>query len=102
MIKRDLEIYRDYYEKDEFRKSSNTKDDDDRPSFNNISIQVLDALRNCDGYCPYCHREVEFLEYQQFYTGMCPTAASFDHIIPGMTTFNGDTKLQVTCQQCNQ
>ncbi|CAO3616880.1 unnamed protein product [Cunninghamella echinulata] len=37
------------------------------------------------------------MKYQEIYTEKCPTAASFDHVYPGMATYNNDSKLQVTC-----
>ncbi|KAI9309543.1 hypothetical protein BJ944DRAFT_100788 [Cunninghamella echinulata] len=99
MIERDFKIIEDYYANDDERKRN--IEGEEGLSFTNIGVQVINALKKFNGFCPYCGREVEFMEYQENYTGKCPTAASFDHIYPGMTTYNNDAKLQVTCQQCN-
>ncbi|CAO3608242.1 unnamed protein product [Cunninghamella blakesleeana] len=102
MKERDAQIYEVYYKNDKDRNNDLIKDSvENKLTIRNIGMQVLNALQNCDGHCPYCKRELKFLEYKNLYTGKIPLAASFDHKLPGMVTCNGDTKLQVTCQQCN-
>ncbi|KAI8096609.1 uncharacterized protein BX664DRAFT_324378 [Halteromyces radiatus] len=99
MIKRDYHIYFDYYEANSKKRTAIIFGKTE-PRVDAMIPRVIDAFLKSNDKCRYCGRKIKFWD-KKCDDASAPTAASGDHFSPRKMAFNGGTKLQFICYQCN-